>query len=78
MTQLLQLITAHWLVIGGFLYGAWCVLWSFAPTPQPNTWYNAFFHVAQYTCLNPGRSFGVMRNGNHTGSSSGPTGGPHA
>lgn len=72
MGALINLVMAHWQVVGMFLYGAWSVLWSFAPTPQPNTWYNAFFHVAQYTCLNPGRSLGVslankIGNGNGNG-----------
>lgn len=47
----------HLWVIG--IGGAWSVFWSFAPTPKPNTWYNAIFHTAQYLSLNPGRSIAV-------------------
>jgi hypothetical protein len=50
------------------IQGAWSVFWSYAPTPQPNTWYNAWFHVAQFLALNPGRSQAVAaihkKNGN--------------
>jgi len=42
--------------------GVWSTFWSFAPTPQPNTWYDAWWHVAQWIALNPGRSMAVSAN----------------
>lgn len=48
-----------WRVIYFFANALWSVFWSYAPTPKPETWYNAVFHTAQWIAFNPGRSLNV-------------------
>ena len=50
-----------WQTIFIFAQGAWSVFWSYAPTPEPDSWYNAFFHLAQWIAFNPGRSSAVSK-----------------
>jgi len=60
MTSILGGIDWKLALLGG---GAiWSVFWSFAPTPQPGTWYWAIFHTAQFMSMNWGRSLAVLRN----------------
>jgi hypothetical protein len=50
-----------WKMVYFVFNAAWSVFWSYAPTPQPETWYNAVFHLAQWVAWNPGRSLAVAR-----------------
>lgn len=56
-----QTVHIDWHIVYIGFQGIWSVFWSYAPTPQPETWYNAFFHVAQWVALNPGRSIAVTK-----------------
>jgi hypothetical protein len=68
LTELLKAIAPYYIP----LQAAWSVFWSFAPTPKPNSWYGAIFHLAQWIALNPGRSIAVTAQNSNGGGSTPP------